>query len=109
MQPLPDWVSNGAIVSLQGGQDEIDEKYNYLKEHSVPLAGVWMQDWVGLGSFPEGDRLLWNWQLDKQHYPRWNESRKIWEEDGVHPLIYLNPMISKIEGDWVRERQFEIA
>jgi sulfoquinovosidase len=49
MQPLPDWVSNGAIVSLQGGQDEIDDKYNYLKEHSVPLAGVWMQDWVGLG------------------------------------------------------------
>lgn len=27
MQPLPDWIMNGAIISLQGGQKEIDDRY----------------------------------------------------------------------------------
>lgn len=90
----------------------MDETYAYLKNHSVPMAAVWMQDWVGLKSLPEGERLLWNWQLNTQHYPKWNESKKVWTEDGVRPFVYLNPMISNIKEDhdcFIRQPQFEIA
>ena len=61
MKPLPDWIMNGAIVSLQGGQQFIDDKYKYLKEAKVPMVALWMQDWVGLANLNEGQRLLWNW------------------------------------------------
>lgn len=71
MRPLPEWTFNGAVVGLQGGEGVIKERYAYLKNHSVPMAALWMQDWVGLESFREGDRLLWNWQLNEQYYPNW--------------------------------------
>lgn len=62
-----------------------------------------MQDWVGTKSFKEGVRLLWNWQLNLEHYPKWEERKQTWAEDGVRPFIYLNPMISNITGDFVRQ------
>lgn len=65
MRPLPEWALDGAVVGLQGGEKVIKERYAYLKNQSVPLAALWMQDWVGLASFKEGDRLLWNWQLNQ--------------------------------------------
>lgn len=65
MEPLPYWALQGAVVGMVGGQDFIDQKYALLKEHGVPLAGIWMQDWVGQFNFPEGTRLLWNWQLNR--------------------------------------------
>jgi len=52
---------NGAIIGLQGGEEEIKERYKQLKEREVPMVALWMQDWVGLKSFPEGERLVWNW------------------------------------------------
>ena len=73
------------------------------------MAGLWMQDWVGTKKFDEAERLLWNWQLNKEHYPKWNESRQRWAEDGVRPLIYINPMISNISGDFIRENQYQEA
>lgn len=54
MKPLPDWIMNGAIVGLQGGEKEIRTRYRQLRERNVPLAALWMQDWVGLQSFKEG-------------------------------------------------------
>lgn len=38
------------------------------------MAGLWMQDWVGIQHLKEGDRLMWNWQLNNERYPNWNES-----------------------------------
>lgn len=31
--------------------------------------GIWLQDWVGLQHSWDGDRLIWNWELNKDHYP----------------------------------------
>jgi len=71
------------------------------------MVAVWMQDWVGTKKFIEGTRLLWNWQLNKQVYPKWEESRSKWEKDGVHPMIYINPFISNVTGDTeIRQNQF---
>ena len=31
--------------------------------------GIWLQDWVGLQHSWDGDRLIWNWELNVDHYP----------------------------------------
>lgn len=61
MEPLPSWVMQGAVVGIVGGQCTIDEKYALMKNQGLPIAGIWMQDWVGQYQFPEGTRLMWNW------------------------------------------------
>ena len=63
MRPLPEWALQGAIVGIVGGQEFVDEKYALMKENELPMAGIWMQDWVGEHTYPEGTRLIWNWQL----------------------------------------------
>lgn len=64
MKPLPSWVQQGAIIGIVGGSDFVEEKYALMKSLDLPMAGIWMQDWVGQYDFPEGTRLLWNWQLN---------------------------------------------
>jgi len=48
MRALPEWALQGAIVGIEGGQEFIDEKYAMMKGLGLPMAGLWMQDWVGL-------------------------------------------------------------
>lgn len=47
MKPLPDWISNGAIVSLGGGKEEVLSKLTLLQQFNTPIAALWLQDWVG--------------------------------------------------------------
>ena len=72
MKALPEWTQKGAVVGLQGGQDQVEKQYGFLKSQGVPIKAVWMQDWVGTFKFPEGVRLLWNWSLNRFHYPNWD-------------------------------------
>jgi alpha-glucosidase len=96
MEALPDWVMKGAIIGISGGQDFISQKYALLKEYDVPLVGIWMQDWVGQYNFPEGTRLLWNWQLNRDWYYNWDAMVDEWTLSGVRPIIYINPYIADL-------------
>ena len=70
-----------------------------LLKHEVPLAAVWIQDWVGLRKAFDGDRLKWNWQLDSTYYPDWHGMVKYWgEEHGIRVMTYINPFFSETEG-----------
>ena len=33
----------------------------------------WLQDWTGLRIDKFGKRLWWNWELDEDHYPHWDQ------------------------------------
>ena len=72
MRSLPSWIRDGFIAGLEGGQTNVTTNYEMLKRNSVPMVGVWMQDWVGNHDFPEGVRLLWSWQLNTDFYPDWH-------------------------------------
>lgn len=61
MRPLPEWALQGAVVGIVGGQEFVDEKYSMMKQLELPMVGIWMQDWVGEHTYPEGTRLIWNW------------------------------------------------
>jgi len=101
MHPLPDWTQKGAIVGLEGGTKEITDISNRLLNNVIPvkLAGVWIQDWVGLRHAFDGDRLSWNWQLDETYYPRWDELVDSLRKKDIRTLSYINPFFSNVEDE----------
>ncbi|MBV9195793.1 MAG: alpha-glucosidase [Solirubrobacterales bacterium] len=94
MQPLPHWVDQGAIVGIQGGTDTVLARVAALRAAGVPLAGVWLQDWVGQRTTSFGSRLLWNWTLNPDHYPNWSGMVAQLRHDGIRVLTYVNPMLT---------------
>ncbi|MCY1337128.1 Sulfoquinovosidase [compost metagenome] len=93
MPPLPDWTQHGAIVGLQGGTRRVREILGRLEGAGVPLAGVWLQDWVGQRSTSFGQQLWWNWTLDERHYPQWPQLSEELHGKGVRTLAYVNPFL----------------
>lgn len=65
-----------------------------MKQAGVPISGVWLQDWVGLRHSYDGDRLIWNWEVNYEWYPGWQQMVDGWAADGSRVLTYLNPFFS---------------
>ena len=102
MKPLPSWTQTGAVVGLEGGTTEVTHLVDRLAENAVPIAAVWLQDWVGLRHAFDGDRLVWNWSLDKSMYTGWNGMVDAWRREGVRVMSYINPFFSNPESDLVQ-------
>ncbi len=94
MGPLPDWADRGAVVGLQGGGEKVRRVVSALERHGAPLAGVWLQDWVGNRSVGFGQRLWWDWQLDPERYPDWADLTAWLRERGLATLVYVNPFLA---------------
>lgn len=93
MRPLPDWMISGAIVGMQGGTDRVREVWQQMQDFDTPLAGFWLQDWVGQRTTDFGQRLWWNWELDQEHYPGWEQLVADLNAAGVGVLTYVNPFL----------------
>jgi alpha-glucosidase len=108
MAPLPGWTQDGAIIGLQGGTSVVNSIVDQLvtsfqstlsnktsDDVATPIAGVWVQDWVGLRHAFDGDRLRWNWQLDLLHYPLWHAHivDKLAKQN-IRVLTYINPFFA---------------
>ena len=94
----PAWTQTGLIAGLQGGTDEVREKIGVLQQAGVPLAAVWLQDWVGPRTTSFGDRLQWNWSLDTEHYPEWDALVAELGDQDIRVLTYVNPALSADSG-----------
>ena len=79
MGPLPEWSQRGAVVGLEGGTANVSEIVSRLETAGVPLAGVWLQDWVGLRHGSDGDRLIWNWEINYDWYPGWKVCHYVYQ------------------------------
>jgi alpha-glucosidase len=91
MRPLPDWILSGAVVGLQGGTDKVLDVYEKLEALGTPVAALWLQDWVGQRETSFGTQLWWNWELDEDHYPGWDQLRERLERDDVRLMTYIGP------------------
>jgi alpha-glucosidase (family GH31 glycosyl hydrolase) len=104
MLPLPDWVSDGVIAGIQGGQQKTKEIVKNLRQHNVPVSAVFIQDWTGqrLQDGGRGMRFTshwWNWENDDELYPDWNkfvEELTNDEAGKVRVLSYVNPLLSNV-------------
>ena len=93
MAPLPDWMHSGAIVGMTGGEREVLDMQATLAEHEVPVAGWFLQDWVGERHTPFGIRLWWNWEPDPATYPDWRGLVQRLNAAGGKVFSYVNPFL----------------
>jgi alpha-glucosidase len=98
MEPLPDWIHSGVIAGMQGGTDRVRAVWNELRALDVPVAAFWLQDWVGQRTTAFGRQLWWNWELDRSHYPGWEELLAELGAAGVRVLTYINPFLVDVSG-----------
>ena len=98
MRVLPDWVHNGAIVALQGGTKLARPQFEELLKAGIPLAGLWIQDWMGIRITTAGVQLWWDWRLDESDYPDWRQLVADIEKQGGRMMIYINPFLTNTKG-----------
>ena len=102
MQPLPTWTQVGAIVGLEGGTSSVVTIVDSLSLSGVPIAAVWLQDWVGNHRSYDGVRLKWDWTgVDYDLYPTWDSMVSTWKANGTRTLTYINPYFqSNVKDGW---------
>lgn len=100
MQLLPDWISEGAVVGMQGGSEKVRKVIRNLQRHGTPIAAVWLQDWCGkrLQKTPNGvefKRLRWNWESDDALYPDWSQFvQQELASQNIRVLAYVNTFLN---------------
>ncbi len=101
---LPAWVYDGIILGMQGGTQTCLDKLDHMQRSSVPVAGIWAQDWQGEKYTSFGKRLRWNWQWDPTLYPNLDREIANLKNQGIRFLGYINPYL--LEGhELYREAQ----
>ena len=95
-QTIPQWISNGLILGIQGGTEVVDQKLALMSSAGTRLAGIWIQDWCGKRVTSFGKRVFWNWKWNEQFYPHLREKINEWKEkyDDCRVLVYLNPYLA---------------
>lgn len=93
MPPLPAWLNAGAIVGMQGGTGQVRKVWSQLRELDTPIAGFWLQDWVGQRRTAIGKQLWWNWQLDEKTYPDWQQLVADLAQADISVGVYINPYL----------------
>ncbi|MDJ0735963.1 MAG: alpha-glucosidase [Nostocaceae cyanobacterium] len=96
MPSLPAWVNSGAIVGMQVGKEKtqkVREVWRKLRALNTPIAGFWLQDWVGQRQTNIGKQLWWNWQLDETTYPGWDKLVADLAQAGIAVGIYINSFL----------------
>ena len=93
MKALPDWVHSGAIVGMQGGTDKVRQAWEELEERDTPISAFWLQDWVGQRTTSFGKQLWWNWEVDYDRYPNWDEMVADMRAQDIRVMVYLNPYV----------------
>ena len=98
MIPIPEWANKGLVLGIQGGEAKVLKAVQVLKAKGAPIAGVWVQDWVGrrvvnklglnIGSF-----LWWNWESDDVLYPNWPNFVEKMRSQNVRVTSYINPFL----------------
>lgn len=96
MRSLPAWTGEGAVVGLQGGSDRVRRIVDRLDDAGARVAGVWIQDWCGQLHTSFGQRLRWNWEVDRSLYPDWEDLVSDLRERGIRVLTYVNPYVAKL-------------
>ncbi|XP_069141838.1 sulfoquinovosidase-like isoform X2 [Argopecten irradians] len=102
MPPLPDWVTSGITIGVQGGTDTMLARLKTVQDAGVKVNGLWIQDWSGDIHTSFGKRVFWNWKLNTTLYNKWNDTISDLKKQGIRVLAYVNPNLNK-DGDLFKE------
>ncbi|MEM1008216.1 MAG: TIM-barrel domain-containing protein, partial [Myxococcota bacterium] len=110
MRPLPEWITKGAIIGMQGGTQTVRRIWKKLQQHKTPISAFWLQDWVGQRITSFGKQLWWNWEVDQQHYPQWNKLVADFRQQDIRVMTYINPFLVDVKDKKnARTNWFQIA
>lgn len=90
---LPDWIYNGLIVGVQGGNERSFNLLDRTIDHGIKVSGLWCQDWCGKRVTSFGKRLQWDWQYHKEMYPELPRHIEELHRRGIKFLGYINPYL----------------
>lgn len=90
---LPDWVYNGLIIGVQGGNERSFGLLDKTLDKNIKVAGIWCQDWCGKRVTSFGKRLQWDWKYHKEMYPDLPKKIKEINANGIKFLGYVNPYL----------------
>lgn len=96
MPALPEWLNSGALIGMQGGTEKVRQIWSQLQDLDTPIAGFWLQDWVGQRETIAGKQLWWNWQLDPHTYPDWELLVRDLAREGINVGVYINPFLVEL-------------
>ena len=94
MRPLPDWIMGGAVIGLQGGTGRVRNIHDRLEASGAPVSAFWRQDWVGRRQTSFGSQLWWNWELDRDRYPGWEDLIADLGREDVRVMTYVSPFLA---------------
>lgn len=100
--PFPDWVYNGIILGIQGGNEIVKNKLSIAEKYGIPVVGVWCQDWEGYVISPFGKLVFYNWEYDDNVYPKLPNFIKSLNKENIQFLGYINPFLN-VEGGLYEE------
>jgi len=90
---LPDWVYNGLIIGVQGGNERSFGLMEKTLNHGIKVSGVWCQDWCGKRVTSFGKRLQWDWRFNQEMYPDLPKEIEKLHARGIKFLGYINPYL----------------
>ncbi|MBI5296608.1 MAG: alpha-glucosidase [Chloroflexi bacterium] len=96
MDALPEWAYSAAIVGMQGGTDKVQSVYAELQARNTPITAFWLQDWVGQRTTSFGKQLWWNWEVDYDRYPGWDEMVADFKQQDIRVMVYASPYLADI-------------
>lgn len=90
---LPDWVNNGIIIGVQGGNERSFGLLDKTIDEGIKVSGIWCQDWCGKRVTSFGKRLQWDWRFHQEMYPGLPEKIAELHAKGIKFLGYVNPYL----------------
>jgi alpha-glucosidase len=80
-----------------------------VQEQKLPIVGFWIEDWVGHRNTLAGKRLWWNWVVNRELYPNWENLITKLRDQSVRVLIYFNPYLSDTSNTEIERNLYQEA
>lgn len=90
---LPLWLYDGLVLGIQGGRKVVQKKLETALRASIPITGLWCQDWQGVRMTRYGKQLFWNWEADEQLYPDLTGYIEDLHKQNIRFMGYNNPFL----------------
>ena len=90
---LPEWIYNGVILGLKGGEENSFSRMENAIAKGVPVAGIWCEDWAGIRQTSFGKRLFWDWKWSQKRYPNLDKQIKALQNRNIRFLAYISPYL----------------
>jgi sulfoquinovosidase len=90
---LPEWVYNGVILGLKGGEQSSFTRLENALSHGVNVSALWCEDWAGIRTTSFGKRLFWDWKWSHARYPTLDKRIKELSQRNIRFMAYVNPYL----------------